>query len=284
MALEAFIPEIWAGEVLLSLTKAQVFAAVCNRDYEGEIKKAGDMVRIGQIGRMTISAYVPNSTTLTRQNLDDAEKQLHIDQKYYFDFEIDDVEAAQARPNIMQAAMREAAYGLNNTADAAIGGKYTEAGITAGLGTEATPIDVTSINVVEYIGFVGQKMSESNTPEDGRWMVIPPWFQLKIALAGIALKTENASVFSEGFIGRAMGFDFYVSNNVSTGTPATNQKTRIMAGYRGTITFAEQLITVEAYRPQGAFSDAVKGLYVYGIKTVRADTLACLRADYVVEP
>ncbi len=49
-----------------------------------------------------------------------------------------------------------------------------------------------------------------------------------------------------------------------------------MAGYEQTISYAEQIVKVEAYRPEKRFSDAVKGLHVYGAKVVRPDTLAVL--------
>jgi len=52
-------------------------------------------------------------------------------------------------------------------------------------------------------------------------------------------------------------FNLFVSNNVSIGTPATNTHTRVMAGYNGTITLAEQLLEVEAFKPEASFGDAV---------------------------
>lgn len=35
MALEQFIPEVWAGELLINLRRSHVFAGIANRDYEG---------------------------------------------------------------------------------------------------------------------------------------------------------------------------------------------------------------------------------------------------------
>jgi hypothetical protein len=53
----------------------------------------------------------------------------------------------------------------------------------------------------------------------------------------------------------------------------------VMAGYPGAITFAEQISKVEAYRPESAFSDALKGLHLYGTKVVRPSGLAVLTAS-----
>ena len=49
-----------------------------------------------------------------------------------------------------------------------------------------------------------------------------------------------------------------------------------MAGYDQTISYAEQIVEVQAYRPELRFADAVKGLHVYGAKVVRPDALAVL--------
>ena len=284
MSLTSFIPEIWAGELLARLKEALVLKNVTNADYQGDIVNYGDVVKINQIGTVNIGTYTKDSTTLTRQNLNSAQKELKIDQSKYFDFEIDDIDQAQTKPKVMQEAMQEAAWGLANNADEYIAALYTDAGIVASLGTEATGIEITSINVVEYLSLLGQKMSENNVPGASRWVAAPPWFMAKVTLAKISLDTSNSEVFTNGYVGRAMGFDFFESNNISVKTAATNQGSRILAGYRGSITLAEQIKSVEPYRPEGAFSDALKGLYLYGAKVTRPSTLACLRADYTAEP
>jgi hypothetical protein len=49
-----------------------------------------------------------------------------------------------------------------------------------------------------------------------------------------------------------------------------------MAGTKDAITFADQIVSVEAFRPETMFSDAVKGLHVYGMKVVAPKALvAC---------
>jgi hypothetical protein len=284
MALEQFVPELWAGAVLESLKKFHVLASVCNRDYEGEISAFGDEVNINQIGAITVATYSANATTITPQILDDAQKKLKIDQQKYFAFEIDSVNRVQTKPDVMAAAMREASYRLRDASDTYIGTQYTNAGVVAGLGTSVTPIDITSVNIVEYLGLTSQKLSENNVPLEGRWFAIAPWVYQKIVLAKIALDTSNSEILASGFAGRALGFDFYVSNNISIGTASTNADTRNMAGYPGSITFAEQLLDIQAFKPESSFADALKGLYIYGCKVVRPSALATFRADYTVEP
>jgi hypothetical protein len=47
-------------------------------------------------------------------------------------------------------------------------------------------------------------------------------------------------------------------------------------------TFAEQISKVEAYRPESAFSDAIKGLHLYGAKVVRGEALAVCDVDVTI--
>ena len=43
------------------------------------------------------------------------------------------------------------------------------------------------------------------------------------------------------------------------------------------IAFIEQIDKVEAYRPEDAFEDALKGLYTFGAKVVRPDEIVVIK-------
>ena len=283
MALEGFIPTLWSGRLLTNLQKSLVYGAICNRDYEGEITDVGDRVKINEIGDITVGDYT-ETTTVTPQNLGDAQKELLIDQAKYFGFKVNDLRAAQMKPKVMDAAMRKASYRLRDKADQYIARLYGEAGVTASIGTTLSPISITSVNVVEYIGLVSQGLNEANVPLEGRFMVLTPWLHQKLVLAKIQLATDNTDVFTSGFVGRALGFDFFISNNAYEATPSSHVGAKILAGHPMAITFAEQLVKMESFRPETSFSDAIKGLYVYGAKVVMPNALACLTASYAAEP
>jgi hypothetical protein len=68
----------------------------------------------------------------------------------------------------------------------------------------------------------------------------------------------------------------YKSNNVPN-TAAT--KYRIVAGHPSAWSFASQITSVEAYRPELRFAQAVKGLLVFGAKVVKPAGLAVLVAN-----
>ena len=52
MAVDNFIPQLWAAELLDNLNDDHVYGALLNRDYEGDISAFGDSVRINSIGRV----------------------------------------------------------------------------------------------------------------------------------------------------------------------------------------------------------------------------------------
>ena len=51
-----FTPTVWAARLLTALDKSLVYgqANVCNRDYEGEIRAAGNTVKIASIGDVSV--------------------------------------------------------------------------------------------------------------------------------------------------------------------------------------------------------------------------------------
>ena len=283
--LAGMIPEVWSGMLLSRLNDALVFRSVVNTDYENEIRGYGDTVKISEIGPITMSNYSATSTgSLTVQSLSEAQKLLKIDQAKSFTFWIDDLDAIQAKPNVMAEAMNEAGFAAANVIDEYIASMHSEAAITVG-GTSSTGQDITSTNVLKYLSIAQYKLDEANVPQIGRWMVVPPWFAHKLVLARIVHDTSNSGTLATGQIGRGIyGFDIYVSNNVVNGTPAGNNA-RILVGYRGSISLGVQVTKLETARPSlvGGFKTLVKGLYVYGAKVVRPATLGVLHADYTAE-
>ena len=165
MALAQFVPEIWSGRVLKRLNDALVYRNVCTTEYEGEIRGFGDVVKINEIGPVTVNTYSSTSTgALTIQSLSDAQKQLKIDQSKYYAFWMDAQDAAQIKPKLLMDGMNEGAWSLANNIDEYIAALYGEAGIAVG-GTSAAGVDVTSTNVLKYLSLAQQKLDEKNTPD-----------------------------------------------------------------------------------------------------------------------
>jgi hypothetical protein len=270
--------------LLQSLKKAQVFGAVVNRDYEGLIRQAGDVVHINSVSRPTISSYTTYAT-ITVEALTTADRTLTVDQQKYFAFGVDDVDARQAAGNLIEAAIIEAAYGMSDDADKYLAGLYTSV-VTANKVNSGTAVAVTTGDIAyTQLTQLKRKADEANIPTQGRWLVVPPWYHAllldtnKFAAnpaqsAAVASTVEGALL--NGFVGRAAGFDIYLSNNAVL---VTGDDYACLGGVRDAISYAEQISQVEAYRLQTGFQDAVRGLHLYGAKVVRPDALVYLLAS-----
>lgn len=283
MAIDNFIPQVWSARLLQNLHNALVYgqAGVINRDYEGEIREVGNTVKINALGAVSVGTYTKNSDMNAPETLTDAQLTLLIDQSKYFNFQIDDVDKAQQKPKVMSEAMREAAYALADTADQYIAGLYT--GVDSGnfIGTTAAPkTDLGDAGkAYEYLVQMAVLLDEDKVPAAGRWVIVPPWFHglLLNDAKFVATGGSNAeATLRNGMIGEAAGFSIIKSNNVPNTTGA---KYRIIAGHAMAWSYAEQISSVEAYRPERRFADAMKGLHLYGAKIVRPTCLAVLTAN-----
>lgn len=224
---------------------------------------------------MTIGTYTKNTWTITPEVLDGTGQTLLIDTSKYFYFAIDDIDQAQQTPKLMNGYMEEAAWGLAEAAD-----DYLAALIAAGVstGNQLTAATVGQgagdRDAFELIVDMGVKLDVSNTPRNGRWLVVPPWYigeLVKDPRFTSFGTSQNLSVAMKGMVKEMAGFDLMVSNNV----PVTGSAYTILGGYKGAVTYAESIPKgqPEALRVEGGFADAVKGLHVYGGKVTRPDNI-----------
>jgi hypothetical protein len=178
----------------------------------------------------------------------------------------------------MAQAMEEAAYALRDEADKYVAGLYIDAlnGIGGSGGTQ-----ITATNAYEKLVDLSVILDENNVPKAGRWVVIPSWVHGKLLQDSrfVASGSDNAeNRLQNGVVGFAAGFSVLTSNNIVKENVGGADVWRAMAGYAGAISYAEQIMSVEAFRPENRFADAVKGLHVYGAKLVRPDGVAILNA------
>lgn len=282
MAILHFIPEVWSAQLLTSLKESLVFGSpqVVNRNYEGEIREKGDTVRINSISRPTIAPYVKNVTAITPETLTDADRVLTINQANYFAFEVDDIDFRQASSGgaLMEEAANEAAFGLRDAADTYI---YEQiiADVAAANVTGATTVNTAALAETMLVT-MKTDLDQANVPQSGRFAVLSPNFAnllLRSELFAPVDASGSSQTLREGLIGRAFGMDVLVSNNIPMvgGTDDWIQ----VAGHASATTYAEQINKVEAYRPESAFSDALKGLHLFGAKVVRPTALATFQAS-----
>lgn len=281
MSVTNFIPTVWSARLLAHLDKKHVYAALVNRDYEGEIRSYGDTVKINQIGDVTVKDYAKGKDIDDPEDLSGDQTILTIDQAKYFNFSIDDVDKAQVNPKLMDAAMQRSAYKMNDVTDLFLANMMYLAAQnnSADLGSDTSAVIPTKNDAYDYLVDMGTDLTEKDVPTEGRWVVIPAWYH------GLLLKDNrfvgngtdyNKALIEGGEVGVAAGFKVWLSNNVPN---TSGEKYKIIAGTNAGASYAEQILETKAYSPEKRFADAVKGLHVYGGKVVQPKCLSVLTAS-----
>lgn len=284
MAINDFIPSVWSETLYRELGRRYVGAANSNREFEGEIRGCGDTVRICGIDPVTIFTYTKNTDFQAgAETLSSNTRSLVIDQLKGFNFQIDDVDAAQQSPKLMQHAMSRAAEGLADAADRYIFGLYSSVHADNTL----TKSGMQTGDVVDVLLDLRERLYNNDVSDSEVVLEVTPAVATKLLKSKILNQSDNTEPLGAGYIGSFIGFNIYVSNNVAkaavteSGTSVTYHK--CFARTRRAVAFAEQLTSVEAYRPEKRFADAVKGLHLYGAKLVYPKELVLLNVSLAAD-
>lgn len=271
--LSNFISEVWSQKLTTLLDKSGVMMQCVNRNYEGEIKNSGDTVHIRTFGDVTVKDY---SGGITYDDLTSPTSTLLIDQKKYFAFKVDDVSKAQSNIDIMAGYLERAKVAIDLAKDSFLLGKHADVPAGNIVGSDATPVTLTKDNIYTNFVAVAKALKKANATSKGQkpWIVINPDIEALLIQAPEFISTNKSgdTILKEGSIGRIAGLDVLVCTNFT----ATGGKLYVMAGTNDAITFASQVVEIESLRLQDSFDTAVRGLYVYGGKTVQANALAKL--------
>lgn len=275
MTTALFVPQIWTTKIQRVSHDNLVAKKICNREGEGEIKKAGDTVYFNGLAKPTINTY---TGSVSYESLNEAGVVMHIDQQQYFAFKVNDIQKAQANVDLKGSQATEAAYGIQAAADSYVLGLYAQALRTI------TDTTLDSATVISVMGKAQQYLAEVNVKENDMWMVIPPWVKLKLQLAGIKFQINNGVNGTGGMAWtNELGFDMYVTNQVTNTGTVASPVSECLAGSYNSIVYADQIIDTESLRLEGSFDTAVRGLHVYGAKVVRPDHLVRMTLTWVDE-
>lgn len=277
MGVQNFIPVLWSKKILKELDKQHMLVKNCTTSYSGEINGLGSKVKINSINTPTIGDYVPNSTTITPEELKDESRMLEITQAKYFAFYLDDVDEKQATGGLLAEGLRKAVIGLKDAAEVFIAGKYTDAGNTV---TEAS---LTSGNTFSTLMSAKTILMANNVGENDICLEVSPYIWQKMILADIVY-TDTGNTIRSGMYSPVLGMKVFVSNNLSTTVTSQDvAQTYCLMRTKEAIAYAEQIMKTIKYMPEGSFSEAIKGLHVYGAKVIKPKELVALNLTTAAE-
>ncbi len=266
-----FKPTIWSKFILRELEKKLIFWDLCNHQYEGEVRH-GEKVRVVSPTRPTIGDYKVGTNINSPEEMDGLEQLLEITEAKYFNFMVDDIDKAQSIKGMMEAYMGEATDALASVRDEFVA-KTAAQGSVLNQITQTISSEDDMKKVIDE-GLV--KLWEGNVPiSEQVSIVMPPKYYDLFKSSMQALYTDNVDLIRKGIVGRYSGAEVRMSNSIFNDGTHDN----ILVMTRKAVAVAGQINQTEAYRPEGRFADAVKGLDVYGAKVVRPKEIAVLKLN-----
>ena len=270
MAISNFIPTIWSENLLTSLDEEYIGVANCTREYEGEIKGRGSVVKICGVGDITVGDYTKDTDMSNPQTLSDTVRELTIDQAKYFNFQVDDIDRTQCSPRLLDAAMKNAAMALARQADKHVYSLHPEA-------SQTVYAQLSGVDMMTVLFNMRDTLMTGGVSEASDIIIeIHPVLARFFLTEKSNMISDNTSIMETGCIGNFYGSKVFVSRNIELiekdGVPYFCCFMRT----KRAIAFAEQLSEIDAYRPEKRFADAVKGLHLYGAKVIRPEEFICV--------
>lgn len=276
MSINAFIPTVWSETLYRAIDKQYIGVAHCSRDFEGDIRERGSIVKICGLNPIAVHDYTKNTDMSAPEEITSFNNELVIDQAKYFNFLIDDVERAQSNPDAMQLAMKNAASALSDAADRYVYDICSKAGMMY----EATATVDTILNTLIEARTL---LFEHNVTEnDEVYLEVSPAIAEMLFKAKINLAGDNTALVENGCIGSLFGYKVFVSRNIVTEENEYGDYHYCIMRTKRAVTFAEQLSEIDAYRPELRFADAIKGLHLYGAKVIYPHELMRLKLNVIV--
>ena len=274
MALTQFISTIWSETLYEELNKQYVAVSNCNRDFEGDIKEQGNKVKICGVGNISVFNYIKEMEMMHVDYLTDTSVELSINRSRAFNFQVDDIDIAQATPRLMQAAMRVAASALANDADQYVFSLFDKVAESNTIRCEQT----TAENIIDHIIKAREMLYGGNVANNSEIVLeVSPQVASLILKAKISLSNDvSDSALSSGLLGTIAGCKIYVSNNICKRTDSNVNYYKCFMRTKRAIAFASQLSKIDAFRPEHRFCDAIKGLHLYGADIIYPKELVLL--------
>lgn len=262
---------IWSSSILRSLNTITSLRNHCDFQYEKDSKNA-KQVKILSVTRPSINRYVMG-TPLQRESAKDGYEMLNLDQYFYFNFEVEDIVKAQSTPGLMEALTDEASKGLALEGDKYVA-EIIKAAADDGKVSASGVITLTNKNAMESVEEGFATLYEHNCKvTDTFYLELAPKVFTTYRQQLTELSTNNPEILKRGAVGKINNAFVCIENCLAEGEGAYYNILRTNKA----VAFAEQIEKVEHYRPEDAFTGAVKGLYVFGATVVRPEEIYILK-------
>lgn len=272
MSITKFQRNVWSAKIKESLDTITSLRNHSDYTYKADSKNAKSVTILGVV-RPTIKKYVVG-TEIDREHATDASQVLNIDTFNYFNFDVDDVDAAQSTPGLMEALTKEAAKGLTQSGDEHVA-EVIKAAVEADGSTvpkTSSIVTISKTNIVDTLEGGFAALYSNNCPvNDVYHLEVSPKFYTTLRPALTEVYTNNVDMMKSGYVGAYGNAKVSIENLLPTNT--TKTATYNILRTEKAVAFVEQVRKIEAYRPEKSFSDAIKGLYGCGALVSRPEEM-----------
>lgn len=231
-------PEIWAIESLLVLRDNLLMAGLVHRDFEDKVAQAGDTVRTRKPQKLTVQDFSQQSGTsadlelLAVENLNARELTVVLDKHKYTSFIVEDRDEATSIKDLREEFIVPAVDPIAQQVDDDVMTEYTTGTDYTGTDTVTGVADGTvglGAALDENDIIAGRKqLNTTQCPQGGRNLVVGTEHEANLLgreLFHQANKAGTTASLREANLGRAFGFEMYMSQNVpaAADTDATAQ-------------------------------------------------------------
>ena len=268
MSYANFKPTVWSRFIQTELEKKCKLVEDCNRRFEGEAR-LGSRVKILGGAVPEVFDYDAEKGMGEPQTMEGVSVYMDIDQAKAFNFMVDDIDRLQATPELMPVMLEEAGRKMAAARDSYVASIACQAHQTIEEAGEITPE-----RAKELVDEALLKLRENDVDiSDNVSITVTPYFYQAFRDALTELKTNNDELIAKGVVGMYDCAKVVLSNNLYN----DGEFDYMMVRTNKAIAFASAIDETEAYRPEKFFSDAVKGLNVYGAKLVRSKELVVIK-------
>ncbi len=219
-------PEVWAIESLLVLRDNLLMAGLVHRDFEAEVAQAGDTVRTRKPQKLTVQDFSAQSGTtasagLTIENLNAREVTVVLDKHKYTSFIVEDRDAATSIKDLREEFIIPAIDPISQQVDDDVCTEYTTGADYTGTDTVSSVADGTiglgaTIDENDIIE-ARRTLNVAQCPPNGRNLVLGTTHESNLlgrTLFHQANTAGTTAALREGNLGRAFGFETYMSQNI----------------------------------------------------------------------
>ena len=248
MAVTNFIPQIWEARLLAKFHERSIADIITTSPTKVE----GNKVVFNKVSDVAINPY---SGTVNFEDLTTSKVELTLDNKNYWAFKVDDVDAVQSAGDLIDPHVEEAGYGLQEATD-----KFV---LTEALKTSNTVSKAGDEKAYDLIVKSNTVLNKNKVPKNERFTVINAEVLEELHLD--PRFTLHYTILENGVIEGASinGTTLVYSEELNGGEFA------ILTLHKSAIGFGTQLQETEAMRLESDFADGIRGLQVAGAKTLR---------------